>query len=83
MQGEFISPGIGYTYSMAIGRRKNLHLQFTIAAGYIRSWGRTYNVYSAYGDLYPDEGTLIWDYFGPTKAAVTLVVPFYKKEGRR
>ena len=83
MQGEFLSPGIDYTYSMAIGRQKNLHLQFTLAVGYIRSWGRTYNVYGDYGELYPDEGTVIWDYVGPTKAAVTLVVPIYKKEGRR
>ena len=83
MQGEFLSPGLDYTYSMAIGRQKNLHLQFTLAVGYIRSWGRTYNVYGDYGELYPDEGTVIWDYVGPTKAAVTLVVPFYKKEGRR
>ena len=83
MQGEFVSPGLDYTYSMAIGRQKNLHLQFTLAVGYIRSWGRTYNVYGDYGELYPDEGTVIWDYVGPTKAAVTLVVPFYKKEGRR
>ena len=83
MQGEFVSPGIDYTYSMAVGRKKNLHLEFTLAVGYIRSWGRTYNVYGDYGELYPDDGTLIWDYVGPTKAAVTLVVPFYKKEGRR
>lgn len=83
MQGEFVSPGVDYTYSMAIGRKKNLHLQFTLAVGYIRSWGRTYDVYGEYGELYPDEGTLVWDYVGPTKAAVTLVVPFYKKEGRK
>ena len=83
MQGEFVSPGVDYTYSMAIGRKKNMHLQFTLAAGYIRSWGRTYTVYGDYGELYPDDGTVIWDYVGPTKAAVTLVVPFYKKEGRR
>ena len=83
MQGEFISPGIDYTYSMEIGRKKNLHLEFTLAVGYIRSWGRPYTVYGDYGELYPDDGTLIWDYVGPTKAAVTLVVPFYKKEGRR
>lgn len=84
MQGEFVSPGLDYTYSMAIGRQKNMHLQFTLAVGYIRSWGRTYDVYGDYGELYPDEGTLIWDYVGPTKAAVSLVVPIYnKKEGRR
>ena len=83
IQGEFVSSGVDYTYSMAVGRRKNLHLQFTVAAGYIRSWGRTYKVFGDYGALYPDEGTLIWEYVGPTKAAVTLVVPFYKKEGRK
>lgn len=83
MQGEFISPGLDYTYSMAIGRTKRVHMQFTLAVGYIRSWGRTYNVYGDYGELYPDDGTVIWDYFGPTKAAVTIVVPFYRREGRR
>ena len=83
MQGEFVSPGVDYTYSMAVGKAKRVHLQFTLALGYIHSWGRTYDVYGEYGELYPDEGTLMWDYFGPTKAAVSLVVPFYRKEGRR
>ena len=83
MQGEFVSPGIDYTYSMAVGKKKRLNLSFTLAVGYIRSWGRTYNVYGDYGELYPDAGTVIWDYIGPTKAAVTLSVPLYGKEGRR
>ena len=83
MQGEFVSPGVDYTYSMAVGKAKRVHLQFTLALGYIHSWGRTYDVYGEYGELYPDEGTLMWDYFGPTKAAVSIVVPFYRKEGRR
>ena len=83
MQGQFVSPGLDYTYAMPIGRKKRLNLEFTLALGYIRSWGTTYNVYGDYGALYPDEGTVIWDYVGPTKAAVTLVVPFYRKEGRK
>ena len=83
MQGQFVSPGLDYTYAMPIGRKKRLNLEFTLAVGYIRSWGTTYNVYGDYGALYPDEGTVIWDYVGPTKAAVTLVVPFYRKEGRK
>ena len=83
MQGEFISPGIDYTYSMAVGRQKRVRLQFTIAVGYIRSWGRTYSVYEDFGELYPDAGTVVWDYFGPTKAAVTISVPLYGKGGRR
>ena len=83
MQGEFFSTGLDYTYSMPIGRTRRANLEFTIAVGYIRSWGRTYNVPGEYGDLYPDEGTVIWDYFGPTKAAVSLVVPIFRKEDRR
>ena len=83
MQGQFVSPGLDYTYAMPIGRKKRLNLEFTLAVGFIRSWGTTYNVYGVYGALYPDEGTVIWDYVGPTKAAVTLVVPFYRKEGRK
>lgn len=83
MQGEFLSPGLDYTYSMAIGHRKRVNLQFTLAVGYIRSWGRTYDVYGDYGELFPDEGKVIWDYVGPTKAAVSIVVPLYRREGRR
>lgn len=83
MQGEFVSPGIDYTYSTAVGRRKRINLQFTLAVGYIRSLGRTYNVYGDYGELYPDPGTVVWDYIGPTKAAVTLSVPLYGRKGGR
>lgn len=83
MQGEFISTGLDYAYSMPIGSTKRVNLEFTIAVGYIRSWGRTYSVPGSFGDLYPDEGTVIWDYFGPTKAAVSIVVPIFAKEGRR
>lgn len=77
-QGEFVSTGLDYTYAMAVGQRKRLNLEFTLAVGYIRSWGRNYNVPGANGELYPEPGTVIFDYIGPTKAAVSLVVPFEK-----
>lgn len=77
-QGEFISTGLDYTYAMAICKRKRLNLEFTLAAGYIRSWGRNYTVPGANGELYPEPGIVIFDYVGPTKAAVSLVVPFEK-----
>ena len=83
MQGEFYSPGLDYTYSRTIGKKSRVNLSFTLAFGYIRSVGRTYDVHGDYGALYPDDNTVIWNYFGPTKAAVSLVVPFYRKEGRR
>lgn len=77
-QGEFVSTGLDYTYAMGIGRRKRLNLEFTLALGYIRSWGRNYTVPGSGGELYPEPGTVIFDYVGPTKAAVSLVVPFEK-----
>ena len=83
MQGEFVSAGLDYAYSVAVGRKKNVNLEFSLAFGCIRSWGRTYNVYGDYGELYPNDGLVIWNYAGPTKAAVSLVVPICKKEGRR
>ena len=83
MQGEFASTGLDYTYSMAVGRKKNLNLQFSVSLGYIRSMGTTYNVYGDYGALYPDEGRVKWDYVGPTKVAVNLSLPLQRKEGRK
>lgn len=83
MQGEFYSTGFDYTYSRAIGKNKKMNLQFTLALGIIHSEGRTYDVFGDYGQLYPDDNTVLWDYIGPTKAAVSLVVPICKKEGRK
>ena len=82
-QGEFASTGLDYTYSMPVGRAKRVNLEFTLAVGYIRSWGTNYTVPGPFGELYPQDGTILFDYFGPTKAAVSIVVPFYHKEGRR
>ena len=67
---------------MGIGKAKRLNLEFTIAFGYVRSRNKTYEVHGPGGALFPDEGLMMFDYFGPTKAAVSLVVPIYK-EGRR
>lgn len=82
-QGEYIGTGIDYTYAMPIGRKKRVNLEFTVALGYIHAWGKNYTVPGEFGQLYPEEGTVLFDYFGPTKAAVSIVVPLYRKEGRR
>lgn len=83
LQGEFISAGADYTYALPIGRRKRVNLEFTLALGYIHAWNKTYSVPGPEADLYPDEGTMMFDYFGPTKAAVSIVVPIFRKEGGR
>lgn len=82
-QGEYIGTGVDYTYAMPIGRKKRVNLEFTVALGYIHAWGKNYTVPGEFGQLYPEEGTVLFDYFGPTKAAVSIVVPLYRKEGRR
>ena len=82
-QGEFASVGLDYTYAMPLGTKKRLNLEFTIAVGYIRSWARNYNVHGEGGPLFREDGEVLFDYFGPTKAAVSLVMPFYRKEGRK
>lgn len=82
-QGEFASAGLDYTYAMSLGRKKRVNLEFTIAVGYIHAWARNYNVPGEEGPLFKEEGDILFDYFGPTKAAVSLVIPFYGKEGRK
>lgn len=74
-QGEFVTGGFDYTYAFAVGKKKRINLEFTFAVGYIHSWGRPYHVVSEYGPLFKDDTDLRFDYFGPTKAAVSLVVP--------
>lgn len=81
LQGEFVSAGLDYTYAVGLGRKKKVNLEFTLALGYIRSWNKTYSATSL--GLFPDEGQMVWEYFGPTKAAISLVVPICRKEGRR
>ena len=80
-QGEFVTAGFDYTYAMPIGKKKRLNLEFTLAVGYIHSWGRPYEVLADYGPLFKEIADISFDYFGPTKAAVSLVVPI--KVGRR
>ena len=78
-QGEFLNVGVDYTYAMAVGKRKSLHLEFSLGLGYIYSEARQYTVIEANGPLISDKITKKVGYFGPTKANVSLVVPIFKK----
>ena len=60
--------GIEYGYSLPIGRR--LNLDFTIGLGYL--WG-TYYEYLPIDDCYVWQATKKRQFFGPTKAEVSLV----------
>jgi hypothetical protein len=85
-QGEFWSTGLSYGYSMPIGKR--LNLEFTASAGYASIPYRHYIPTDNYEILVRDpdkQGRL--NYFGITKAEVSLVVPIVlsktKKGGNR
>lgn len=77
-QGEFWSAGLSYGYSMPIGRR--LNLEFSISAGYASIPYRGYTPSEDYEILWRDPKKIgRWDYFGLTKAQVSLVIPITGK----
>lgn len=84
-QGEHWSAGLSYGYAMPIGKRLNLELSLSV--GYASIAYRGYTPSEDYEILWRDpekEGR--WHYIGPTKAQVSLVLPFvvkYKKGGAR
>ena len=79
-QGEFGLVGIDYMYAMPIGKRAGLHLEFDIALGYIGSKNKPYDVYTDGGILLHRDGIVSrFNWVGPVKAGVNLVVPIFEK----
>ena len=84
-QGEHWSAGLSYGYSMPIGKR--LNLEFSLSVGYASIAYRGYTPSEDYEILWrdPDKAGR-WHYIGPTKAQVSLVLPFiikYQKGGKK
>ena len=84
-QGEHWSAGLSYGYAMPIGKRLNLELSLSV--GYASIAHRGYEPSENYEILWRDpEKVGRWHYIGPTKAQVSLVLPFIiktKKGGMR
>ena len=84
-QGEHWSAGLSYGYAMPIGKRLNLELSASV--GYASIPHRGFEPAQDYSELYhlrEKDGT--WNYIGPTKLQVSLVVPVtvkVKKGGGR
>ncbi len=77
-QGEHWSAGFSYGYAMPIGKRLNLELSLSV--GYASIAYRGYTPSEDYEILWRDpEKVGRWHYFGPTKAQVSLVLPFIVK----
>lgn len=73
-QGEFVKIGADYTYAMPIFRDR-MHLEFTIELGYIYSQMKPYEVFEEGGKAYKLGYKKNFNWFGPTKAGVSLVIP--------
>lgn len=81
-QGEFWNVGIDYLYAVPIFKGR-MHMEFELGLGYIHSLNTPYECI-VHGDvLYRTPGArkrVNW--FGPTRAQVSLVLPIYVKTKR-
>lgn len=75
-QGEYIDVGVDYTYSIPLAKDK-LRMEFNIGLGWIFTVARHYTPTDDYTDLIKDPGIRHrrYNFFGPTRASVSLVVP--------
>ena len=77
-QGEFYSTGLTYGYAMPVG--KHINLEFSLSAGYASLAYRGYSPSEDYEILWRDPNKVgRVQYFGPTKAQVSLVIPIRVK----
>lgn len=79
-QGEYIDAGVDYTFSLPVADNK-LRFEFNIGLGFMRTWYRPYHPSSDYEDLIKEPGIKYQatNFFGPTRAGVSLVVPIIVK----
>lgn len=79
-QGEYIDFGVDYTFALPIAKDR-LRLEFNLGLGFIRTWYRPYHPSSDYEDLIKEPGIKYnsTNFFGPTRAGVSLVVPIIVK----
>lgn len=90
-QGEYIDAGVDYTFSLPVGPKDNrwMRLEFNVGLGWIMTWARHYTPSDDYSQLIKDPGVknLVFDYFGPTRASVSFLLPISatckKKGGNR
>lgn len=86
-QGEFIDVGADYTYSISVGKKKWMKVQFNIGVGYIFSTARHYYPKDDYQILIKDPAVKSKNshFVGPTRGGISLVFPIAKfwKGGER
>ena len=75
-QGEYWSTGLSAGWTTALGRTKWCNLELSLAVGFLRTQYRGYIPADDYSLLIRnpyDVGSV--DYFGPTKAKISFVLP--------
>ena len=79
-QGEYIDIGVDYTYAIPLAKDR-LRMEFNIGLGWIHTVARHYTPTDDYTDLIKDPGIRHrkYNFFGPTRASVSLVVPIRVK----
>ena len=79
-QGEYVDFGVDYVYALPIANDK-LRFEFNIGIGFIKTWYRPYTPSSDYADLIKEPGVKYrtTNFFGPTRAGVSLVYPITVK----
>ena len=81
-QTEPFSVGLSYGYAMPIS--KYLNLEFSISAGYARIPYQHYIPTPDWEILIRDRDKAgVLHYFGPTKAEISLVIPFRVETGKK
>lgn len=74
MQGEFFTVGVDYLYALPVCKDK-LHLEFNLGLGYIWSHVKPYDVFEEGGKAFKEGYIKKFQWVGPVKAGVSLVVP--------
>lgn len=78
-QGTFFNIGFDWKYAWPIFHGA-MHMEIELGLGFIYSDAQPYDCYEPYGDCFrrPSERRIV-RWYGPTRAQLTLVVPFYHK----
>ena len=80
-QGRYWSAGVTGGWCTAIGKKKRINLELSLGLGYAQAPWQGYLPTDTYDKLIRDKykvGTL--EYWGPTKAKVSLVIPINVKQ---
>jgi hypothetical protein len=82
-QGNVYSIGADYLYAVPIFKGR-LHLEFQLAVGFIHSLAQPYDVKEWGGHLIRRKDVKKdFNYFGPTKIGISIVLPITRKETKR